>query len=124
METRKGSEDCPWMIQGRYGQKINFTIYDFARKDLRDHILPSAGNVGICRVYAVVRETGKARGDTICSGSSRITHAYTSTTHAVEVRILGKKDVDNPEYFLLKYDSKQKMSMVTYWVYCPAGKDI
>ena len=101
METRVGSEDCPWMIQGRSGQRINFTIYDFARKDLR-----VSGVQGVCRVYAVVRETGRSRGDTICSGNSRIVHAYTSTTHAVEVRILGKKDADNPEYFLLKYESK------------------
>ena len=104
IETGIGSPECPWLLHGREGQHINLTLYDFA---------PSLGNDDICHVYAVVQERDISH--TICSGSSRISHVYTSRTYAIEVRIMeDNPNEEYPEYFLLKYESK---AVIHYFIY-------
>ena len=97
METGKGSIKCPWLLQAQAGQRVNFTLLNF------DTL--STSNPDMCRVYAIVREMGESH--TICLGRSRLAHVYTSTTHALEVRIIGSNPTNDVHGFsLLKYESK------------------
>ena len=47
----KGSEECPWVIESRPGQRINITLYDFARHNEGD-----PENHDVCRLYATITE--------------------------------------------------------------------
>ena len=96
METGKGSIDCPWLLQAQAGQRVNLTLVNF------DTL--SSSHPSVCHVYAVIREIGVSQ--TICRGRTRLAHVYTSTTHAVYVRIVGSNSVNDDHGFsLLKYES-------------------
>ena len=96
METGKGSSDCPWLLHAQAGQRVNLTLVTV------DTL--SSSNPSVCHVYAVVREVGVSQ--TICRGRTRLAHVYTSTTHAVEVWIVGSNgNNDDHGFSMLKYES-------------------
>ena len=81
-------------LQGFPGQKINFTLQDFAvfSANISNslHSVPSH-----CHVYVIFKDIGGSgkqtgRSITICGGKKRMMDVYKSTTHRVEVRILGR----------------------------------
>ena len=96
-ESGLGSADCPWMIQGQPGQRINFTLLDFAT-------VPEGGE--ICHAYAILREKQPTRSITICGGTQRQKNVYTSISHQVEIRILRSQSNNKGRYFVIKYQSK------------------
>ncbi|ELT97826.1 hypothetical protein CAPTEDRAFT_217222 [Capitella teleta] len=103
LDTGQGSAHCPWIIQGKPGQTINITLWDFAvSSPMQTNSI--SDDREICEVYASVREKDKSRPTTVCSTSERVTHAYSSVSHAVEVRMLGSQPKDEAEYFFLRYE--------------------
>lgn len=108
-ETGCGTPDCPWIIEAKPGQKVNISLTDFAlaRQDGTKMDRPSRGP-GSCRVYATIKEESVSRSTTVCGGSGRERHIYTSVTNTVEIRIVGQPSTDDGrDHFLLKYEGKQ-----------------
>ncbi len=81
-------------FQGLPGQRINFTLLDFAvyspnRSNSPNPTLPH------CHVYVIFKDVGGSDGAggrsiTICGGKKRVLDVYFSTSHKVEVRVLGR----------------------------------
>ncbi len=79
------------------GQRINLTLYDF---NLR---LVQNSGVTHCDKYAIVRERALNKSSVVCGGSSRLTHAYLSSSNSIEV-VLSK--LVNGGHYMLHYESK------------------
>jgi hypothetical protein len=74
--TSRGTALCPWLIQGRRGQRINITLWDFAAEryssaaaahraaTLPLAVIPQAASQ-TCHAYAVIRERTPARSVTV-----------------------------------------------------------
>nr|UCK81572.1 Gal-binding and CUB domains containing receptor 8 [Arenicola marina] len=114
METGKGSERCPWIIQARHGQRVNVTLLDFARSPAaQDNQVPDGH--GVCKVYALLNEirgessdeSSPERSLSVCSSKNRTRHVYVSGGHGLEVRIMGPGDkgraAELTDHFLIKY---------------------
>lgn len=113
-ETSRGSATCPWVIEGRPGQRFTLTLVDFAvwSKD-GDGESRASLKTGLCQIYAKIREAtespaggGGGGGVIVCGGERREQLVYTSETNVVRVEITDPKSGPNPAYFLLKYESK------------------
>ena len=80
--------------------------------------VPSLADVSICNnVYATVKESEILTSHKICGGSARVTHAYTSVTDTVELRMFsqGRHDDDDPsaqtqnqDYYVIKYNGESE----------------
>ena len=99
VEQGYGSADCPWLVEAKPGQHINITLYDFGHGGWKHTNMVS--DTGVCHVTAIIREKGNGddRGATVCGGVGRRRHVYTSSSHAVEVRVMGSAQ----GFFLLGY---------------------
>lgn len=71
--TSRGTAQCPWLIQGRRGQRINITLWDFAAERYSSAqraatsssaVIPQAASQ-TCHAYAVIRERTPARSVTV-----------------------------------------------------------
>ena len=54
-EMGYGSEDCPWLIEAKEGQKINVTLVNFARTPNVDDNNIDYPKPRICYQYATIR---------------------------------------------------------------------
>lgn len=106
--TGVGSIECPWIIKAKPGQRINFTLYDFAFSR-RKHLERSSGMEVCSHVFATIKETDILASKKLCGGIQRTTHAYTSVTNSAEVRIFSEGREANEEYFLLQYEGKSNV---------------
>ena len=95
------------------GQRINITLYDFTVAAQRDQVTNADGQGGAggadrwpgdCQVYAIIKETDKARETAVCGDSHRQRNIYTSSTESVEISVTATSTPDKQIYFLLKYD--------------------
>ena len=95
---RCGSSSCPWRIELQPGQRVNITLFDFARK---------RSETTKCDFrYAVIKENGK--GDTpVCAASARETHVYTSVGHLVEIHMVSPEVIRNNGQFILYYQGER-----------------
>ncbi|ELT94218.1 hypothetical protein CAPTEDRAFT_214161 [Capitella teleta] len=94
MATQLGSPDCPYVIRGHPGQKINITLVDFTT---------DAGKVSCQVAYAVVSERAPARSETICSGWERERLVYTSQSSSVTIRMNVNSRQSTNSHFMLQY---------------------
>ncbi len=83
----------PFSFQGEPGQRINFTLQDFAI--FARNQTKTVASIVHCHVYVIFKEVGgrdeiSGRSVTVCGGKQRTQHVYTSSSHEVEVRILGR----------------------------------
>ncbi len=103
-ESNCGSMKSPWLIQTQPGQKINFTLYDFA---LHSRQSGGQGNGNtVCLVYANIREEEPSgHSETVCGGRSRVSSTWISSANRVEVRVVGSRP-ENDGHFLIKYDGQ------------------
>jgi hypothetical protein len=105
LDIGQGAPHCPWKIQGKPGQTIHITLWNFA-VTAPMHTNNVADDRQSCEVFASLRETEKALTSSICSRPERISSVYTSVTSEVEIRMMGNKQINNTDFFLLQYDSK------------------
>ena len=104
METGRGSQACPWRIEVLPGQRINITLYNFARAGGGEDAGLAERKPKVCYQYAVLREKDYVRAITECEGATRRSIAYVSTSNVVEVNILARKT--HEVHFLLHYEGK------------------
>ena len=96
METDRGTRVCPWLIEVQEGQRINITLLDFSSSHKNTNSV-----IRVCHVGAVIRDKAEPRGIKVCVG--RDTFQYVSKSNVVEVRLVGNRDSNNQDYFLLHY---------------------
>ncbi len=100
-ESSCGSVTNPWLIQTQPGQRINLTLYDFAL-----HSRQAGGQGSVCMVHATIREVEPSgHSATVCSGKSRVSHAWISSANRVEIRVVDSRP-ENDDHFLIKYDGQ------------------
>ena len=51
-----GSQNCPWVIESKPGQRINITLYDFAREG--GQAAEESDQHDVCYMYASISEGG------------------------------------------------------------------
>ncbi len=92
-ETSCGSEVSPWVIEGKPGQRVNLTLFDFG---------PLTDNSHTDTEYFTLRdEVGLLERNMIFSGGDRReVNVYTSLSNVLEVKV---NSSDN-YHFLLKYE--------------------
>ncbi|KAK2156227.1 hypothetical protein LSH36_218g01009 [Paralvinella palmiformis] len=90
---------CPLVIKAEPGQRISFTLYDFA---FRNETGPRFSTEQYCQQYFVIREPFVGSDVTICSGDERERpQVYISRTHEVAVELSAKSDQPT---FIIKYE--------------------
>ncbi len=97
---------CPLVIRASPGQRINFTLLDFALRN--SSVSHSHGAMQFCQQYAIIREPGLSSSVTLCSEDVRQKEAYISRTHEVEVLELARGDGAS---FMLKYQGTVSSEM-------------
>ena len=109
-DTSCGSTETPWLVEAKPGQTINFTLHDFALQGKNS----STSAVGPhCHVYAIFKESHARRSSSVCGGRHRVSHAYSSTSNEVQVRILGARS-SKPKYFMLEWKSESQPSKTIF----------
>ncbi len=111
-ESNCGSSNCPYMLRARPGQRFNFTLMDFAMSTKRRSTVISVqmGLPEFCYRYATIRENTREKETTVCGGTDRSRHVYTSDSHIVQIQMAGGKHGGAFGHFLLKYEGKLEMS--------------
>lgn len=109
-ETGCGTTETPWKVRAEPGQRLNFTLFDFA---IANNSFNGEGNLGRgfahCHVYVILKESEAGRSVTTCGGQERIKQIYTSTSNAVEIRVLTGVS-SKSRYFVIKYEGKRLLS--------------
>ncbi len=78
--TGCGSLTSPWSIKMAAGQRVSITLTDFG--------WTRHGGHSQCRPYAYIVEKSVGVNQTICGGSERERHVYTSTSNHVFIQIV------------------------------------
>ena len=68
--------------------------------------VPDTSRPAGCRVYATVKEMSTGRHFTICGGYERTRHVYITTSHHIQIRIIGQTEEDQTGRFLLHYQGE------------------
>ena len=102
-ESGCGTTETPWRVRAQPGQRINFTLLDFAT--VNASLTEGGRGASHCHVYVILKESRAGRSVTVCGGQGREKAIFTSTSHDVEVRVLTGASA-NARYFLLKYDGE------------------
>ena len=96
--------DCPWHITAPPGQRINITLYNFARYRLSDSTNHYLSDGACYELGDILERGGQSQRLTLCK-KHRKTHVYTSQTNSVNIQV--KTDSALADYyFLLKYEGR------------------
>lgn len=111
-ETGCGGDTSPWYIEAKQGQRINFTLYDFAlpgTDGVDGHLQQQQRGTNICYLYALITELSSGHKINVCGNSgARRRHVYVTVSHAVEVRVVRKQDLQQKGYFALRYECESE----------------
>ena len=103
-ESGCGTTETPWKVHAKPGQRINFTLLDFATAN------NTGGELGRgashCHVYVILKESAAGRSVTVCGGQERDKQIFTSTSNSVEVRVLTGAS-SKSRFFLLRYEGER-----------------
>ena len=101
-----GTAGCPFTITVLPGQTIDFSIYDFTLKDASGTASPS-GTGPSCPVKGIFTENRVSNQITLCNGSLRQRHLYSSRTHRVVVYFTLATSIAEVPLFFLKYQGEK-----------------
>ncbi len=101
-ETNCGSPQSPWVIEGAPGQRIDLSVVNFGWTASTNN--QTTG--GACQLFGHIIERSLNINRSLCGGSARESHVYTSMSNVIEVHILPIKDRINKASFLIKYSGK------------------
>ena len=103
-ESGCGSAFCPWILEGRAGQRINLTMLDFTAPSTPD---PTAGDdCSQLNDYVFLKEDREGKSVGVCGGARRRKHVYTTLKNKVSITIGTAMQRQNKGHFLLYYESK------------------
>ena len=97
-----GSIDCPWKIDVSTGQRINITLYNFAR-----YTDPEAdSHSDVCYEIAEIVEGSERRRVTLCDSMGRETSIYVSKTNSLTLQLVSGPTLKSLGSFLFKYEGE------------------
>ena len=97
-----GGSACPWVLRVPPGQRINITLFNFARTG-GSELLTS--DPSVCYELASIQETGyPSKNILTCGTDSRHKNVYVSETNQVEVRFVDRTLLKNLGKFLLQHE--------------------
>lgn len=115
-DSGRGSADCPWRLSVASGQRINLTLFNFARVSVPADWSNTPGPTPpadvarprpkICYQLANLRERRYTRVLTECEGSPRTSHAFLSSSNVMEVDVIVAKVLK--VHFLLHFQGNQR----------------
>ncbi len=100
--TGCGDVSRPWILVAGVGQRINITLIDFANSVSSD----KSNEDYECNVYATIKDGDGGITHTVCGGGhKRISPVFLSSSHIIEIRLVGKsiQQNNNDGQYLLKY---------------------
>ena len=106
-----GSAECPWNIQVSAGQRINITLFNFAR-----HSVAASGSMRpeVCYEIGEIKENGERKRITLCDALGRETSIYVSKSNAVSLQFVSGPTLRSLGAFLFKYDGMKCFSPVFF----------
>ncbi len=110
-ETTCGSPQSPWVIEGAPGQRINVSVVNFERTASRNN--QSTG--GACQLFGHIIERSLNINRSLCGGSTRESHLYTSTSNVIEIHVLPVMMRQMTTNFLLNYSCKAFFVFFICW---------
>ena len=105
METEEhdyGSINCPWKVHVSAGQRINITLYNFAR--YRDPAINSQPDV--CYEIAEIVEGSERRRVTLCDSVGRETSIYISRTNSLTLQLVSGPTLTSLGKYMFKYQGE------------------
>ena len=116
---RYGGIDCPWQITASPGQRVNVTLYNFARykppPDTGSDTSQYITNGACYELGDIIERGGLSQRLTLCKHLDRKTHVYTSQTNSISIQMKTDRALSE-YYFLLKYEGKI-LNIGTFSVY-------
>ncbi len=101
-ETNCGSPQSPWVIEGAPGQRIDLSLVNFGWTVSGNN--QSTG--GACQLFGHIIERSLNINRSLCGGSTRESHLYTSMSNVIEIHVLSVALRHAKSNFLLKYSGK------------------
>ena len=119
IETRDhgfGDASCPWVIEVNDGQRVNLTLFNFARGgQFSSGGRHSHGSQDICYEVAGIREpSGATKTVTLCDGSAREAPIYLSTGNKVTIQLESSRTLEELGTFVIKYEGRYYEVFVIY----------
>ncbi len=103
-----GSINCPWKIDVSTGQRINITLYNFARySDPEGSTRPD-----VCYEIAEIRENSERKRVTLCDTVGRETSVYISKSSSLMIQFVSGPTLRSLGAFLVKYQGKLVISCI------------
>ncbi len=97
-----GGAACPWVLRVPKGQRVNITLFNFARSG-GSNLLGS--DPSVCYELATIHEEGVTPKTILtCGTDHREKNVYISETRKVEVRFVDRSLLRNLGKFLLQYE--------------------
>ena len=98
------------------GQRVNLTLYNFARyrEAVSDDESGAAAvaRADVCYELAEIQENGGKRRVTLCDGMERHTSVYVSKTNVIDVQMVSGGTLETLGYFLLKYEGQSELAIL------------
>ncbi len=101
-ESNCGSPQSPWVIEGAPGQRIDLSMVNFGWTASSNN--QSTG--GACQLFGHIIERSLNINRSLCGGSTRESHLYTSMSNVIEIHVLSVALRHAKSNFLLKYSGK------------------
>ncbi len=112
---------CPWIVEGKVGQHINITIFDYSAPKLCTSVHEYIQITDGTSVHEYIQITdGNSDTQMFDMCGQEFTHTFISTTHRVEIIFSGHYGIQDEKafsVFLVKYESKCSIN-----VYCVMHK--
>lgn len=103
---------CPWVIEGKPGQRINITIYDYSKASL----------CSSAHEYIQITDGNKeSRTFDMCRAGTSAKQTYITETHRIEIIFSSHYDAsENSEgsVFLMQYASTWNLSTIKRSLWC------
>ena len=97
-----GSAECPWKIQVNPGQRINITLFNFARHQ----VITGSMRPEVCYEIGEIKENSERKRITLCDAFGRKTSIYASKTNTVSLQFVSGPTLRSLGAFVFKYDGK------------------
>ena len=99
-----GGSACPWVLRVPPGQRINITLFNFARTG-GSELLTS--DPSVCYELASIREKGHSSKTILtCGTDQRQKNVYISETNEIEIRFVDRLTLRNLGKFLVQHEGK------------------
>ena len=103
-----GSAECPWNIVVSPGQRINITLFNFARHPVAN----DGGDVRpeVCYEIGAIKEKDEKKRITLCDALGRQTSIFVSKRNSVSVQFVSGPTLRSLGAFVFKYNGKHSNS--------------